>query len=107
KEDNLTKKGFSTSDLVHQLRQKDVFNIADVEFAVLEPSGAMSVLPKKDYFPPTAKDLGLQLAPHKEPQTVNMDGKVLLEPLANLSLHPTWLEQAVKKIRVIMTKTSR
>src|SRR5699024_2805548 len=99
-EDNLKKEGFSTDDLLHQLRQKDVFNIADVEFAVLEPSGAMSVLPKKDYIPPTAKDLGLQLAPHKEPQTVIMDGKVLLEPLANLSLNPTWLETELEKLNV-------
>src|SRR5699024_11410173 len=88
-----------SSDL-HQLRQKDVFNIADVEVAVLEPSGAMSVLPKKDYIPPTAKDLGLQLAPHKDPQTVIMDGKVLLEPLANLSLNPTWLETELEKLNV-------
>src|SRR5699024_10897163 len=99
-EDNLKKEGFSTDDLLHQLRQKDVFNIADVEFAVLEPYWAMSVLPKKDYIPPTAKDLGLQLAPHKEPQTVIMDGKVLLEPLANLSLNPTWLETELEKLNV-------
>ncbi len=62
--------------------EKDAFSVADVEFAVLEPSGELNVLLKKDRQPLTAKDIGLKVANEKEPQTVIMDGNVLDEPLS-------------------------
>jgi uncharacterized membrane protein YcaP (DUF421 family) len=99
-EDNLKKEHFSTDDLLESLREKNVFKVADVEFAVLEPTGKLSVLPKKEYRPLTAKDIGLDIAPDREPQTVIMDGRPLLEPLANLSLNPTWLETELEKMNV-------
>ncbi|MGM8213766.1 DUF421 domain-containing protein [Virgibacillus sp. W0430] len=99
-EDNLKKEGFSTDDLLQHLRDNDIFYTADVEFAVLEPSGTLSVLPKRENKSLTAKDLGIQLPPKKEPQTVIMDGKVQLEPLANLSLNPTWLEAELDKMNI-------
>ncbi|MEC5425144.1 DUF421 domain-containing protein [Virgibacillus sp. C22-A2] len=99
-EDNLKKEGYSTDDLLEKLRDNNVFLAADVEFAVLEPSGTLSVLPKKENLPLTAKDLGLKLAPQKEPQAVIMDGKVLLEPLANLNLNTNWLETELDKMNI-------
>lgn len=99
-EDNLKKEGYSTDDLLEKLRDNNVFLASDVEFALLEPSGTLSVLPKTENRPLTAKDLGIKLAPEKEPQTVIMDGKVLLEPLANLNLNTNWLETELDKINV-------
>lgn len=99
-EDNLKKEGYSTDDLLQKLRDNNVFLANDVEFAVLEPSGSLSVLQKKESQAVTAKDLGLKLAPEKEPQTVIMDGKVLLEPLVNLSLNKNWLETELDKLNV-------
>lgn len=99
-EDNLKKEGYTADDLLENLRNKDVFQTADVEFAVLEPSGILNVLPKTENKPLTAKDLGIKLAPTKEPQTVVMDGKMLLEPLANLNLNPNWLETELDKLNV-------
>jgi uncharacterized membrane protein YcaP (DUF421 family) len=43
-EDNLTRVRYSVDDLLEQLRQKNAFAVADVEYAVLEPSGNVSVL---------------------------------------------------------------
>src|SRR5699024_6375917 len=83
-EDKFIKECFSIDDLLKQLCKKDVVNIADVEFAILETTGVMSVLPKKDHNQPTATDLVFQLAPQKEPETVSIEGKVLLETLAIL-----------------------
>lgn len=99
-EDNLKKENYSADDLLQNLRTKDIFNVADVEFAVLEPSGTLNVLPKKDTQPITAKDIGIKVAPEKAPETVVMDGKMLLEPLANLSLNPNWLETELDKLNV-------
>ncbi|MBP2077097.1 DUF421 domain-containing protein [Oceanobacillus polygoni] len=99
-EDNLKKEGYSTDDLLEKLRNNNIFLASDVEFAVLEPNGSLSVLPKRESRPLTAKDLGIKLAPTKEPQTVVMDGNVLLEPLANLSLNTNWLETELDKMNV-------
>lgn len=99
-EDNMKKEGYSTDDLLENLRDRSVFKVADVEFAVLEPSGKLNVLPKKENQPITAKTLGLKVAPEKEPQTVIMDGKMLLEPLATLSLNPNWLETELDKMNI-------
>ncbi|GGA87609.1 DUF421 domain-containing protein [Ornithinibacillus halotolerans] len=99
-EDNLKKEHFNTDDLLESLREKNIFKVADVEFAVLEPNGKLNVLPKRENRPITAKDLGLDIAPDRETQTVIMDGKPLLEPLANISLNPTWLEAELDKMNV-------
>jgi uncharacterized membrane protein YcaP (DUF421 family) len=99
-EENLKKEHYSTDDLLESLREKNIFKVADVEFAVLEPTGKLNVLPKTEYRPLTAKDIGLKLAPSKEPQTVIMDGRPILESLANLSLNPTWLETELDKMNV-------
>lgn len=99
-EDNLKKERFSTDDLLEQLREKNIFKVADVEFAVMEPTGKLNVLPKKENQPVTNKDLGLMPAPEKEPQTVIMDGKALIEPLTNASLNTNWLETELDKMNV-------
>lgn len=99
-EDNLKKERFSIDDLQESLRGKNVFRAADVEFAVLEPSGTLSVLPKKENQPLTAKSLGLKLPSEKQAETVIMDGEVLYEPLTNLSLNINWLETELDKLNV-------
>lgn len=99
-EDNLKKESVSTDDLLEQLREKNIFRVADVEFALLEPTGKINVLPKTENQPLTAKALNIKLAPEKEPQTVIMDGKMQLEPLANLNLNPAWLETELAKLNV-------
>jgi len=101
-EDNLKKEKYTTDDLLEKMRQKNIFLASDVEFATLEPSGTISFLLKKENQPLTAKDLGVKLAPEKEPQTIIMDGKVILESLANLSLNPNWLEEELSKMNIAL-----
>ena len=48
----------SMDELISALRQKDVSDIADVGYAILEPNGQLSVLKKKSCSPPECKDLG-------------------------------------------------
>ena len=64
-EDNLKKEKYTSDELLELLRGKDAFSVADVEFAVLEPSGELNVLLKKDRQPLTAKDIGLKVANEK------------------------------------------
>lgn len=99
-EDNMKKERFTTDNLLEELRNNQVFNAADVEFAVLEPTGKVNLLPKKENQPITPKILGTNVSPEKEPQTVIMDGNALLEPLANASLNTNWLETELTKMNV-------
>jgi uncharacterized membrane protein YcaP (DUF421 family) len=96
-EDNLKKERYTTDDLLKQLRAKNVFKVADVEFAVLESSGDINVLLKKENQPLTAKDMLIPVAPIKEPQTVVMDGKVMDEALSSIGFNRGWLEGELEK----------
>ena len=101
-EDNLKKEKYTSDELLELLRGKGAFSVADVEFAVLEPSGELNVLLKKDSQPLTAKDIGLKVANEKEPQTLIMDGNVLDEPLSASGHNRAWLHAELEKLGVVI-----
>ncbi|OPH58654.1 hypothetical protein BC351_22875 [Paenibacillus ferrarius] len=99
-EDNLKKERFTADELLQQLRTKSVFRLADVEFAMLESSGDLSVLLKSEHQPLTPKHLNMKLVTEKPTQTVVMDGVVQNEPLAAAGRGPGWLHTELDKIGV-------
>ncbi|MED4287241.1 DUF421 domain-containing protein [Priestia megaterium] len=99
-EENLKKEKYTIDELLDLLRKKSVYQAADVEFAVLEATGDLNVLLKKENRPLTAKDLGIAVAPSKEPQTVIMDGKILDEPLSTIGQSRRWLNTELEKLGV-------
>ena len=101
-EDNLKKERYTTDELLELLRKKDAFQVSDVEFAVLEATGDLSVMLRKENQPLTAKDLNLVVASVKEPQTVIMDGEILDEPLATIGRSRDWLHTELEKLGVII-----
>ncbi|HFK1809227.1 DUF421 domain-containing protein [Bacillus sp. 196mf] len=101
-EDNLKKEKYTSDELLELLRGKSAFSVAEVEFAVLEPSGELNVLLKKDSQPLTAKDIGLKVPNEKEPQTVIMDGNVLDEPLSASGHNRAWLHSELEKLGVVI-----
>lgn len=101
-EDNLKKERYSTDELASLLRRQNVFRVADVEFAVLEPTGDLSVLLKKENRPLTAKDLQLTVASEKEPQTIIMDGKIMNDHLARSGKNRAWLNIELQKLGVTL-----
>lgn len=99
-EENLKKERYTTDELLELLRKKDVYQVSTVEFAVLETTGDLSVMLKKENQPLTAKDLNLAVASVKEPQTVIMDGKILDEPLSTIGRNRGWLHTELEKLGV-------
>lgn len=99
-EDNLKKEKYTIDEMLELLRKNGIFNIADVEFAVLEAGGDLNALLKKDKQPLTAKDIGLKVPSEKEPQTVIMDGEILDEPLTASGHNRRWLRTELEKIGV-------
>lgn len=101
-EENLKKEKYTIDELSALLRQRDIFKIADVEFAVLEPRGTLSALLKKENQPLTPKDLNMKMANEKEPQTVIMDGSILDEALRSSGKSRGWLQTELEKLNVTL-----
>lgn len=83
---------YNVDELLSQLREANVPNIADVEFALLEPTGKLTVVPKAEKRPVTPQDMGL--APPREGLPINLvvDGVVDDEMLKELNKDRAWLE---------------
>lgn len=99
-EENVKKQRYTTDELLELLRKKDVFNVADVEFAILEADGNLNVLLKKEKQPLTPQDIQLTVAPEKQPETVIMDGNILDEPLSASGYNRRWLQAELEKLDV-------
>ncbi|WP_246938555.1 DUF421 domain-containing protein [Bacillus pinisoli] len=96
-EENLKKEKISADELLEMLRKKDIFRVADVEFASFEPTGDLSVLRKKQYQPLSVGDVVEEPQEEKEPKVVIMDGDIVDESLSQLNLDRSWLHKEAKK----------
>lgn len=99
-EDNLKKEKYSTDELGSLLRKKDVFNVADVEFAMLEQTGDLSILLKKELRPLTPKDLNMKVAKDIVPQTIIRDGQIVYDSLAAAGKTRKWLDIELDKLNI-------
>lgn len=96
-EENLMEVRYTGEELLRELRAKNAFNLADVEFAVMETTGDVNVLLKSDKKPITPKDLQKKVAPCSQPETVILDGNILDESLLNRGLDREWLKVQLSK----------
>ncbi len=99
-EDNLSKVNFTGEELLKELRSKNVFNLADVEFAIMETSGDINIGLKSDKNPITAHDLGIKISPKPESQTVILDGNIVDEGLTNIGLNQSWIKAQLESTGV-------
>jgi len=101
-EDNLKSERMTVEDLMGHLRTKDVFRVADVEFALMEAGGEVSVLLKSQHQPVTPQQLGLKVSPAEEPQAVILDGVIMDEPLSTMGLNRNWVRAELEKAGVAL-----
>jgi len=99
-EDNLKKERITGDELLEQLRMKDVFDLKEVEYAVLETSGALSVLLKPDFRPLTPMHMQMKVPGERQPIEVVMDGEVLDEGLRLGGFTREWLSTELDKLGV-------
>jgi uncharacterized membrane protein YcaP (DUF421 family) len=79
------------------LRAKDVFSLDEVEYAIFENNGGLSVLKKSDCDQPTCKDLNIKLENRTIPITIISDGQVLEKNLQEAGLDHNWLDKQLQK----------
>ncbi|RKD30054.1 YetF domain-containing protein [Thermohalobacter berrensis] len=95
-ENNLRKMRLSTDNLMKKLREKKVFNVSDVEFAVMEPEGKISILLRKENQPVTPKDMNIPVGYQQLPLDVIKDGKIIEENIKKLGITKSWLKEQIK-----------
>ncbi|HWO75119.1 MAG TPA: DUF421 domain-containing protein [Bacillus sp. (in: firmicutes)] len=100
-EENLKKEKYSIDDLLSLLREKNVYSLSEVETAILEHDGKLSVFLKKENQPLTAKDLNVKVANVKEPNAVIMDGQILDDGLQRAGKTREWLNIQLEKLDVL------
>ena len=96
----LRKERFTVNELEERLRGSNVISIADVEYAILETNGQVTVIQKPEKKNVTVEDLELQ--PRYEGITYDLvlDGKVMYENLKKLSKDYDWLKREVSKFKI-------
>lgn len=95
---NLNKCKIDVNDLLSMLREKDYFDISDVAYAIFEPSGDISVLPKGNQKPVVIEDLTTK-PKIEEPSLMNVlvvDGVISKSGLAEINKDKAWLFRSMK-----------
>ncbi|MES1039425.1 DUF421 domain-containing protein [Peribacillus simplex] len=95
-EESMERMGYSLDSLKQALRGKDIFNIEEVECAMLETNGSLSVLKKEQYQNAAKQDLPLLSSAATVPIELVYDGKILYE---NLSKHTYDYESLIAELK--------
>lgn len=99
-EKELRKEMYTLNDLLEQLRINNIPNIADVEFAILETNGQLSVIPKSQKRPVIAEDLNIPTNYEGLPIDLIVDGAINEENLIKFNLSHEWLKEQFNKLGV-------
>lgn len=96
-ENVLRKMKFRVSDVLELLRNQGIFDLNEVDYAILEPNGSLSVLKKPEYLPLTPKDMNIEVKPSGISTELVYDGKLIEENLKQMNKDKKWLMNQLKK----------
>lgn len=91
--ENLKKAKLDLSEFMVMCRQQGYFNLSDIQAAVFEFNGKLSILPVSKKRPANPEDLNLSPAPEYIQTEVIMDGRILDENLKRMGLDDKWLQK--------------
>ena len=96
----LRKERFTINELEERLRDNNIFNIGDVEYAVLETSGQVTVIPKPNKRPTIPEDFNIEPKYEGIPYDLVVDGKVMYNNLEKLGKNYVWLQKQTEKFGI-------
>lgn len=96
-EDNMAKAKISITKLLMLLRQKNIFDIESVDYAIIENDGQLSVLMKAERGPVSACELNIKKPENELPIDVIIDGKLIRENLNTGIYNEKWL---IKQLQI-------
>lgn len=102
--DQLRAMRFTVDDVFEALRKKDVFDIADVAYAIAETDGSLSVLLKPDKQNPTNKDLGVDADKAELPVIAVSDGKKVNRSLTGVRLDDAEIDRILAQKHISLER---
>ena len=96
----LKKERFTINELEEKLRDNNIFNIGDVEYAILETSGQVTVIPKPNKKSVTPEDLNIEAKYEGIPYDLVVDGKVMYKNLEKIGKNYIWLKKQTEKFGI-------
>lgn len=96
----MKKEKFTINELQERLRQNSVFSIGDVEYAILETSGQLTVIQKPEKRNLVPEDFGITPEYEGIPYDLVIDGKVMHENLKAIGKDYNWLVKQVQKFKI-------
>ena len=96
----LKKERFTINELEERLRDNNIFNIGDVEYAILETSGQITVMPKPNKRTTTPEDFNLEPKYEGIPYDLVVDGRVMYKNLEKIGKNYEWLRKQTRKFGI-------
>ena len=96
-EDVMRRTNYTVRDLMDSLRSKDVFDVGEVAYAILETNGSVSILQKDAFLPPTRRDLKLKEQPCALKHLLVLEGRVQKSGLDALHLTRERVQAILKR----------
>lgn len=87
---------FSIDDLMESLRAQNIFDVRDVQYAVVETTGSVSILQKYESQTVTPQMLNLKGESTEPPLVIVSDGKPVKEAMCQYQITEQWLERILK-----------
>lgn len=91
---------FTVNDLLEELRMKGYYNIEDVEYAILETNGQISVIPKDDNQPVTKSDMNIKTKAKTIPAIIISQGRINMDNLKFINKDERWLMNQIKAANI-------
>ena len=95
-ENNLKKVKFDVNELLEECRINGYFDLSQIEYALMEANGELSILPKGEYLPVNIKDMNLKPSKQELVANIIIDSKVMYNNLKNMKKDIAWLEKELK-----------
>lgn len=99
--EELAKEKFNINDLMEELRLQGYYNLEDIEYAILETSGQLSVIPKTELCNVTKSDLNLSVSQDSLPITLILNGRINKENLKIINKDEKWINAQLKKNKIL------
>lgn len=95
-QDSFKKVRYDINDMLEQCRINGYYDISDIEYAIVEANGELSILPSSDSRPVTVKDMNLKVNKEGLCANVIIDGKIMHKNLKNINKTEEWLLKEMK-----------
>lgn len=99
-EDVLRKERFTINELEERMRGNNIYSLGDIEYAILETSGQVTIIPKPAKRNTIPEDFGIEPEYEGIPYDLVIDGIVMEENLRKIDKDYNWLKKEVKKFKI-------